>query len=327
MNTNQIKTLFALLISFLLFSCDKEVELLNDYKDIPIVYGLIDVADSISYIRIQKAYLSEGDIFMDAQIPDSNLYNNKLDVSVKSGNRLIHFDTTTIYEKEDGIFFNPEYPVYYAVTKDLLDVNEPLELEIENPETRNIATATAHLMDATVIDIIRPTFYITLRKNTEIDFVTAPNIVYYQLVIRFHYMEMMPNDSSTQVYKYVDLKSEIKRSYNDLGGEKMNFKLRPSTFLDNLSIKIDHTTELERYLGRIDLIINTTEEDFYTYYNSVQPDNSILEHPKFFTNIENGYGIFAGRSKIIRTVRVEVPSKPYIMDLDGLNFIGSIYGD
>jgi hypothetical protein len=323
---HSIKPLLVLLLSISIYSCDKEVEILDEYKDIPIVYGLIDAADSISYLRIQKAYLSVDDIYDEAQIIDSNIYQHKLDVSIQTGNRVIQFDTMTIKNKEEGLFFNPEYPIYYAVTKDLLDINQPLELEIKNPKTGNIATSTAHLMDASTIDIVRPTFYITLLKNSQIDFTSVPNIRFYQLVIRFHYMEMLPLDSSSQVYKYADLYSEIKMSNTTIGGENMNFYFRPSVFLGNLLIEIPPSNELERYLGRIELMIQTSEESFYTYYHSVQPNNSVIEYPTFYTNIENGYGIFAGRSCINRIVRVEVPSKPVIMELEGLNFIGSIPG-
>ncbi len=322
-----LKIAIIILLSISYSSCNKEFELLDPYKDIPIVYGLIDANDSISYIRIQKAYLSDDDVLNDAQISDSNLYKHKLDVSIKSGNRVINFDTITIQNKEEGTFFNADYPIYYAITKDLLDVNQPLNLEIKNPKSGNIAKSTAHLMDASLVDIIRPTFYITLSKNTRIEYKTATDIRFYQLVVRFHYMEMLPNDSSSQVYKYVDLMSEIKQSYNGLGGESMDFILRSNIFLGNLLNHISPTTELERYLGRIDLIINTTEEAFYTYQQLVQPDPSILEQPRNYTNIKNGYGIFVGTSSITRTVRVEVPSKPYIMNLEGLNFVGSIYGD
>jgi len=327
MKNNSFKIAFIILLVIASSSCNKELKLLDDYKDQPIIYGLINPADSISYIRIQKAYLSDGDIFEDEQIIDSNIYTHKLDVSIKSGNKVIQFDTMTIRNKKEGTFFYPDYPIYYAVTKDLLDVDQALELEVKNPKSGNVATSTAHLMDASRLNIIRPTFYISLLENTEIDFKTLPNIWFYQLVIRFHYMEMLPNDSSSQVYKYVDLVSEIKKSYSGDGGEIMNFRLRPDTFLGNLSINISSSNELERYLGRIELIINTTEQAFFTYQQSVQPENSVLEHPKFYTNIENGFGIFAGRSSCSRIVRVEVPSKPLIMDLEGLNFIGSIYGD
>jgi hypothetical protein len=327
MNQYSYKLAFILLLTISISSCYNEVELLDPYKDKPIVYGLIDAADSISYIRIQKAYLSEDDVINDAQISDSNLYQHKLDVSIKSGNRVINFDTITLHNKEEGAFFNTDIPIYYAITKDLLDVNQPLELEIKNPKSGNIAKSTAHLMDASSVVVIRPSYYISLSKNTRIEYKTAADIRFYQLVIRFHYMEMLPNDSSSQVYKYVDLISEMERSDTGLGGESMNFTLYPDTFLENLLLNISPSNELERYLGRVDLIISTTEQAFYTYYQLVQPNNSIIEQPYSYTNIENGYGIFVGRSSTINTVRIEVPSKPYIMNLEGLNFIGSIYGD
>ena len=69
--------LAAIFLAFAFVSCDKDLQINDDYKDITIVYGLLNPNDSLSYIRIEKAFLSDGDIFQAAQIPDSNLYSHK----------------------------------------------------------------------------------------------------------------------------------------------------------------------------------------------------------------------------------------------------------
>jgi hypothetical protein len=320
--TAKIVFLFAMIIS--LSSCYKEVDLLGDYKDIPIIYGFIDANDSISYLRIQKAFLSDGNIFEDAQIPDSNLYEYKLDVSIKSGNRVIKFDTTSIHDKDDGVFFSPDMPLYYAVTKDLLNTNVPLHLEVKNPKTGNIATSTANLMDASQVQFIRPTHQVSLHENFRIEYITAPDIRIYQLVIRFNYMEMRPYDTASQEFKYVDWLLPPEVSTTDLGGESMNFYFRVNTFLDNLLIKIPKTTTLHRLTGDIELIVKTSEQAFHTYYEAYQPNNSVIAYDKNYTNITNGHGLFVGKSSKTRVVRIHIFSKPLLWDLEGLNFIGSI---
>jgi len=327
MKKNSFKIELLVLLTITLCSCKKEVELLDDYKDSPIVYGIIDAADSISYIRIQKTYLSKGDIFEDAQIPDSNVYNYKLDISIKSGNNIINFDTTTLHIKEYGTFFSPDIPVYWAVTKNLLDVNLPLELEIKNPKTGNIAKSTTHFTDATNVQFIRPVFSILLEEDFKIEFETAPDVWVYQLVVRYHYMEMLPNDSSSQEYKYIDIVSQVERSINANGGDVISFNFSIDYFFKSLIDNVSPSDEIERYIGDFEFIVNTTETPFYTYYRSVQPNNSILEHPKTYTNIENGYGLFVGKSSKSKIIRIGITSKPLFMDLEGLNFIGSIPED
>ena len=117
---NKIFAFLAFVITLAVFtSCDKDIEINDDYKDITIIYGLLDPTDSISYLRIEKAFLSNGDIYQAAQIPDSNIFSYKLDAKLldKDGDVVVVFDTTTIYNKEEGIFYAPVMQVYYAVAE------------------------------------------------------------------------------------------------------------------------------------------------------------------------------------------------------------------
>ena len=297
---------------------------MDDYKDHPIVYGIIDANDSISYIRIQKAFQSEGHLYEDAQIADSNIYPYKLDVSLKSGNRIIKFDTITIANKEEGTFFSPNYPIYYAPTKNLLNIDLPLELEIRNPKTGHVAKSTTKLMDASKLDIIRPVFVVSLSENFGIDYYSLENISTYQLIIRFHYMEMIPDDSSSIVYKYTDITNELRRSKTLYGEEILRNIFQPDVFFYQINKTIAPTQELVRYNGKLELIIKTIEDSFYTYSENHQASGSALEHQNIYSNIENGYGIFAGKSSKSHFVRIDNLSKLILMDLEGLNFMGSL---
>ena len=71
--------LFVCSISF--NSCDTRVNLYADYKDIPIVYGLLDATQDTNYVKIVRAFsnnnenpISASDI---ALIADSNNYPGK----------------------------------------------------------------------------------------------------------------------------------------------------------------------------------------------------------------------------------------------------------
>ena len=133
---NLIYSIIGILFLFSILSCDKELNILDDYKDITIVYGLINPNDSISYIRIEKAFLANGDIFEAAQVQDSNQFPYKFEVKLLQGNQIITFDTITIFNKDEGIFYAPKMLVYYAETKNLLNIHDSLYLEIFNPKTK-----------------------------------------------------------------------------------------------------------------------------------------------------------------------------------------------
>ncbi len=60
------------LISLFAWSCDNEIDVSADWKEVPVIYGLIDPAASFNYIRINRAYLNEeGDALTFAKESDS----------------------------------------------------------------------------------------------------------------------------------------------------------------------------------------------------------------------------------------------------------------
>src|ERR1044071_7961899 len=60
-----------------LTGCEKDFEVAAPYKDIMLVYGIIDPLDSAHYIRIQKAFLDENKSAIEmSKIPDSSYFSN-----------------------------------------------------------------------------------------------------------------------------------------------------------------------------------------------------------------------------------------------------------
>lgn len=320
-----LTTIFIISL-FILSSCDKTIELFDDYKDITIVYGLINPDDSISYIRIEKAFMTQGNINQSAQIPDSNLYPYKLDVKLISGDQEIEFDTITIYNKTEGIFFGPKMQVYYAPTINSLDITQALFLEIRNPKTGKMISSKTNLHNSSAIKVTKPERFISFETSTTLTFETIPDISYFQPTVRFHYMEQVPNEPNTAVFKYADWNFPVQTSRTLLGGESIHTITGPD-FYSNLLKTIPTTNTLERFHGRIELIIFTAENSFYAYQESCKPASTIVMHKGVYTNIENGLGIFSGISSGGKLINLTNNSKTRIRNLKGLNFVSGIPGN
>jgi hypothetical protein len=108
---------------FLIFltSCSEEVNLNGDFKETAVVYGLLDHADSIHFIKITRAFIGPGNSLEIAQIPDSSYFNNvELTVSEYQGGALLRTwlleDTIVTNKDVDGAFYAPEQKVYYFKT-------------------------------------------------------------------------------------------------------------------------------------------------------------------------------------------------------------------
>ena len=109
------KTVFVLSLFLVFASCSTDVDLYADYKDVPVVYGLIDAAADTNYIKITKAFCSDNDHPINANdialIYDSSNYSYKLDaffMELKSTQgqpfrptgRLFYLDTLNIHNKK-----------------------------------------------------------------------------------------------------------------------------------------------------------------------------------------------------------------------------------
>ena len=164
---------FSLLVSGMMFySCSTDVDLYADYKDITVVYGLLDSGKDTNYIKINKAFLGPGSAFDIALIDDSCNYPGKLDAklieyksSVAGNNyqqtRVLPLDTITIFNKDLGIFYAPKQLVYYTNAK--LNNNTDnhkfrYELQIDRGDT--LITARTEMVGGT-------SFFVFLSQSTQ----------------------------------------------------------------------------------------------------------------------------------------------------------------
>ena len=134
MNKNLIKIAALLLIIFS-FGCEKEFDVNAEWKEITIVYGILDVADSVHYIKVNKAFLNEATSALDlAKISDSNYYKN-INVWLETGGNRTKLIRTHIADKEEGIFGTDSNIVYATPKTFKLNAKKTYNIIIENPVT------------------------------------------------------------------------------------------------------------------------------------------------------------------------------------------------
>src|SRR5437868_3293744 len=109
------KYIAVLLLFACIFSCKTDFNTVAPYKEITVVYGLLDPAKGAQYIKINKAFLGEGNALVMAQQMDSTNYPpGTLDVKlqqIQSGQE-IQFVAVLDSTKEPGIFSNPYQIIY-----------------------------------------------------------------------------------------------------------------------------------------------------------------------------------------------------------------------
>ena len=117
------KTLLILITLAFIVSCDNDLDIIAEWKDIPVVYGILNAQDSVHYVKLNKAFLGQGDVMSMAQEFDSLHYNQEevglrlIEYRIAGGQYIetksIEMEPTDEFEKPlEGIFSAPDQIIY-----------------------------------------------------------------------------------------------------------------------------------------------------------------------------------------------------------------------
>ncbi len=321
-----MKKFIVLLIlsSIIIFynSCKEDVNINASWKDITIVYGLLNQNDTTHYIKINKAFLGDGDALIMAQEPDSSTYGDALDVKVEEweNNKRLNsfvFDTTSIYNKDSGLFYYPGQIVYKCCAS--LNQNYKYKLIIKNKD--KIVSSETNLVHDFDIEKPRQGQKINFKANTPLNvkWVSAKNGKRYELMIRFHYKEINKHTLDT-LNKYIDWSFGDKKSMTLYGGEEMEIQYHGNQFFSLLENQLSYNPDIERIAGKVDYIFTVVGDELNTYLEVNEPSSSIVQERPEYSNINNGIGIFSCRYQKIRSNELSPLTKTELEKMN-LNFI------
>lgn len=138
---------------FTLHSCSNDFDLTSDYKEIPVIYALLNATDTAQYFRVERAFIDEQTSGLElAQRPDS-LYYNDATVSVT---RLSTGDTWFFdrvdgaaegYPRNSGVFAQSPNYLYKKRTSEMeLVPEEEYELKVQLGEGQKTVSSKTTLV-------------------------------------------------------------------------------------------------------------------------------------------------------------------------------------
>lgn len=300
--------LFALVNIFLLSSCDVEFSPNAQWKEVPVVYCLLDQDDSISYVRVEKCYLSEGDIYAPARISDSvNYPQGSIDVSILAFDSLggLRDSLPFVYaeiDHDEGDFAYTAQPIYYCVTAGRLRDDWRYQLRVRHTDDNRIIASTPSipLIKQVSQAVVNKPSYTEFngRPSGQFAFNSAGNTCLiewdtmrfgrlYQPVIRFYYSV---NGDTT----YVDLHSAPSKASRGTANT-ISVSYNREAFLKELKTKLHDDTATKKYLKMVDIYLTVASEDYNAYRTSLQAGASLSQGREPYTNINGGLGVFASR--------------------------------
>ena len=337
-------TIFLFILSMLFMACETDFEVNANWKEVTVVYGLLDQSKQQQYIKINKAYLGEGDALQMASVADSVNYNPEDLVvkiyKVKNGTfgtvDTIGFVTLhdTILEKEEGLFSTDENIIYTVPSNFFLVTNADEKdyiLSIYNKKTKRIVSSRTNLIHELNLDIppSKPMgFYSSIpappipmpleKSQTTVNWYHAKNGKIYQIIVRIYYTDFFQNDT---ISDYIDwIQPQI--IYD--GNTEMRYTFEGDVFVNILANKIKNTNSnlIARRLSHVELFFTVGSEDLYTYMAVNEPFEGIVQERPVFTNINNGIGLFTCRYNKSHSMSFSSSTSEGVsIDLDSLHFV------
>lgn len=328
---------FGISLLFLMYSCETDFDTTAEWEDITIVYGIIDQNDSLQSIKINKAFLGEGNVLQMAQVYDSSNYPFNMKVWLEAFDendqlvQTIEFDTATSYipPYQDAVFptgaqkiytggpdtyYEIKYVIQYPDTlfsqKIWLNDQNTYTLNILYPDSSKfISAATGLIMDFRIVKPLPYSKFIKFVPNSSVprEFTwekpdNDEGKFKYELLIKFNYQELT-TQSTVPVDKSINLVSNV-TVYPTLGNADMTYYYWDDNFFVSCVNDIpysDASVEANitaRYSVDIEIVVSVAAEALNLFMQVYKPSSSIVQEKPLYTNIENGIGVFSARYRI-----------------------------
>ena len=327
----------SLLAGLVFFNaCTTDVELYSDYKDIPIIYGLLDASQDTNFIRINRAFSGDNDHPINAAnvalIADSCNYPGKLDARILRyknvyGNEyvldsqtpdsgIIILDTITIHDKEEGVFYAPDQKVYWT--------DKPINVNTETTKYRyklvvhrgnDTITSETNVVGGEGFKIITESLGFMAGGNDNsgrIKFTLADNAVFYDAKMEFYYKESVhggPLTDKQVTYSFgvntlETLGQENERVYYVSYGMSTLFNLLEDAIGADTVINENHP-EVVRYFSEkpMKIFLSAGSDELYNYIQ-INSQAGYAQTVPDYTNINGGYGVFSSRINKSRNARI-----------------------
>ena len=316
--------LFCSLLLGVLASCSTKVDLYADYKDVPVVYGLIDVTQDTNYVKIIRAFSGSDEVSIDASqvalIADSCNYPGKLDAKIyryKSRyggeyqlDSIIELDTTTINDKEEGTFYFPNQKVYFTKEGILPNTaSETYSYRLEIVKGNDTVTSETGIVGGETFKISNTSVSFVSEetdKTERIKFMPADNAAVYDLEIHFLYKETLQGVSTFKTVHY----SFGMRNVESLNEENGVFSISYSQNLlfNLLRTAMANNPEQTHYTydpsQSFTVTLAAGGDELYNYIQINQNAGGLSQSIPDYTNIVGGYGVFSSRINIEKTLRL-----------------------
>ncbi len=299
-------TVYAFIALFFT-SCEVDFSPNAEWKNIPVIYCLLDQEDDTTYVRVQRCFLPEGNIYDYGMIADSIYYpKNYITVSLLAYEGGVLKDSIpfeyTMRERDSGGFAYGQQPVYSAPTRGRLKENHSFVLSVRKASDGSLIASTkpiSLIRQTTEKVITKPNVTVDyhgdtignfsfhdewggIRNYCQIKWNPLTGARLYQPVVRIYYQVAGET-------KYFDaVGSPVRSSSNELYYSQNDFVFAIKNHFQG-------DTTAKHYLNRIDLYLHCCSEELRSFLDNTAQASSFDFTGEYYSNVICGEGIFAAR--------------------------------
>lgn len=310
----QFKLILGLCV-FVLFanSCKDDFDLPADFKDIPIVYGILEVDEDNHYVRVERAFLGANlSPLVTAQNPDSLYYDDAVvEIENMTTGQFFQLDKVNAedegFTRKEGVFASSPNFIYKIRGSEMnLQGGESIRLRINRSDNQEVITS-----DSTVVlppmTIAKPAMPIISRwdKGNKVDFAWKPesnDATIFDVELIFKYQEKVGNEPT--VLKSVSWKPvrNKRRSAEEEEAIQLNERIAGDAFFQFVGNAIDETILARRIPVGLDYYVYAGGSEIQDFFDISLANTGVTgsQDPPVFSNISGGgRGIFSSKSTAI----------------------------
>lgn len=306
-----MKYIAYLFIFTILVSCDNELNVVEEFKDIPVVYGFISLSDTAQYIRIERAFIDESTSGLDLALRPDSLYYPDATVTLEHVLSGTQYEMTRVdgnlegYVREDGVFAQAPNYLYKLNSSNInLTAEDEYKFILNRGDGFESLEATTILIGAAQLRIPNVLTGQPIGFNS-IDFTNliwtgSPSAKIYNVNFDFNYQERELNSGSAFEEKSVRWQAVRNLSVDEENG-RISVEVPGVNFFTFIKGAIIENSNMERRFDNLSINISGGGEEIRDF---VQIGNANLgitstQDPPFFSNIEGGRGIFSSSYDLV----------------------------
>jgi hypothetical protein len=300
MRKSWLRFILALMAVGLFASCETGIDINATNQDVPIVYCVLNSADSIQYVRIQKTYLIDQAALENPPEQDSLYFPGQIVVSMERWSKGVVMETIRFFPtdevvKDSGFFPNDKNILYKANMK--IVPGQIYRLYIYLGSKEKVLYAEANSLGTLLVIDPMP---ISQRKvslypgnNYTCRWKPVSNAGVYQVAVLFNYKETIGGVTKIKQLNWPQTFSspsgDTEYLSNDISGAR---------FMHIIEEELPLIDGVIREVTGIDFQIISGSLEMKYYIESIAPSEGALLEKPVYSNITNGLGLFASIAKV-----------------------------